>query len=127
VPTPELVAYRFPTVPQPTPDDRLGTLKEALSFRTRSMNIEHPVAYQAAPENYGALLQRARALQQGGGTPKEKKEAIALGNALASANYGADNPNQWYSLNQVQNPVRFQLRAGFVIPAVLLSGDHPNR
>ena len=79
VPTPEPVAYRFPSVPQPTPDDRLATLKEALSFRTRSMNIEHPVAYQAAPapaatpeavatpapENYGALLQRARALQQG--------------------------------------------------------------
>ena len=81
-PTPEPVAYRFPSVPQPTPDDRLATLKEALSFRTRSMNIEHPVAYQAepaptpattpqavatpAPENYGALLQRARALQQGG-------------------------------------------------------------
>src|SRR5271165_4515280 len=43
------VAYRFPSVPQPTPDDRLGTLKEALSFRTRSMNIEHPVVYQAAP------------------------------------------------------------------------------
>ena len=53
-PTPEPVAYRFPsapqlTVPQPTPDDRLATLKEALSFRTRSMNIEHPVAYQAEP------------------------------------------------------------------------------
>jgi hypothetical protein len=39
-PTPEPVAYRFPsapqpTIPQPTPDDRLATLKEALSFRTR--------------------------------------------------------------------------------------------
>ena len=54
VSTPEPIAYRFPTapqltVPQPTPDDRLATLKEALSFRTRSMNIEHPVAYQAEP------------------------------------------------------------------------------
>ena len=134
VPTPEPVAYRFPSAPQPTPDDRLGTLKEALSFRTRSMNIEHPVAYQAplaatpqtvatpAPENYGALLQRARALQQGGGTPEERKEATGIGNALASANYGADNPDRWHSPNQVENPVRFQLRAGFVIPAVLLSG-----
>ena len=124
-PTPEPVAYRFPSVPQPTPDDRLATLKEALSFRTRSVNIEHPVAYQAAPaatpqavatptpENYGALLQRARALQQGG-TPEEKKEATGLGNALASANYGADNPDRWHSPNQVENPVRFQLRAGFV-------------
>ena len=139
-PTPEPVAYRFPsapqlTVPQPTPDDRLATLKEALSFRTRSMNIEHPVAYQAragaatpqavatpAPENYGALLQRARALQQGGGTPEERKEATGLGNALASANYGADNPDRWHSPNQVENPVRYQLRAGFVIPGVLLSG-----
>ena len=139
-PTPEPVAYRFPsapqlTVPQPTPDDRLATLKEALSFRTRSVNIEHPVAYQAsapaatpqavatpAPENYGALLQRARALQQGDGTPEERKEATGLGNALASANYGADNPDRWYSPNQVENPVRFQLRAGFVIPGVLLSG-----
>jgi type IV secretory pathway VirB10-like protein len=134
-PTPEPVAYRFSSVPQPTPDDRLTTLKEALSFRTRSMNIEHPVAYQAAPapaptpeavatpspENYGALLERARALQQGG-TPEEKKEATGLGNALASANYGADNPDRWHSPNQVENPVRFQLRAGFVIPAVLLSG-----
>jgi len=102
------------------------------------MNIEHPIAYQAepaptpaatpqamatpAPENYGTLLQRARALQQGGGTAEERKEATGLGNALASANYGADNPDRWYSPNQVQNPVRFQLRAGFVIPAVLLSG-----
>ena len=101
------------------------------------MNIEHPVAYQAepaptpaatpqavatpAPENYGALLQRARALQQGG-TPEEKKEATGLGNALASANYGADNPDRWHSPNQVENPVRYQLRAGFVIPGVLLSG-----
>jgi type IV secretory pathway VirB10-like protein len=134
VPTPEPIAYRLPSVLQPTPDDRLTTLKAALSFRTRSVNIEHPVAYQAAPaatpqpvaapapENYGALLQRARALQQGNGTPEEKKEATALGNALASANYGADNPDRWYSPNQVENPVRFQLRAGFVIPAVLLSG-----
>jgi type IV secretion system protein TrbI len=134
-PTPEPVAYRFPSVAQPTPDDHLATLKEALSFRTRSMNIEHPVAYQAAPapvatpeavatpapENYGALLQRARALQQGG-TPEEKKEATGFGNALASANYGADNPDRWHSPNQVENPVRFQLRAGFVIPGVLLSG-----
>ena len=47
IPTPEPVAYRFPSAPQPTPDDRIATLKEALSFRTRSMNIEHPVAYQA--------------------------------------------------------------------------------
>src|SRR5258707_9864843 len=102
------------------------------------MNIEHPVAYQAepapspaatpqavatpAPENYGALLQRARALQQGDGTPEERKEATGLGNALATANFGADNPDRWYSPNQVENPVRFQLRAGFVIPAVLLSG-----
>ena len=81
-PNPEPVAYRFPsapqpTFPQPTPDDHLATLKEALSFRTRSVNIEHPVAYQAepapaatpqamptpTPENYGALLQRVRALQ----------------------------------------------------------------
>ena len=140
-PTPEPIVYRFPTapqltVPQPTPDDRLATLKEALSFRTRNVNIEHPVAYQAgpapspaatpqaepAPENYGALLQRARALQQGGGAPEERKEATGLGNTLASANYGADNPDRWYSPNQVENPVRFQLRAGFVIPAVLLSG-----
>jgi type IV secretion system protein TrbI len=135
VPTPEPIAYRFPSVPQPTPDDRLATLKEALSFRTRSVNIEHPVAYQAepapaatpqavatpTPENYGALLQRARALQQGG-TPEEKKEATGLGNALASANYGADNPDRWHSPNQVENPVRYQLRAGFVIPGVLLSG-----
>jgi type IV secretion system protein TrbI len=133
VPTPEPIAYRSSSVPQPTPDDRLATLKEALSFRTRSMNIEHPVAYQAAPaptpeavatpapENYGALLERARALQQGG-TPEEKKEATGLGNALASANYGADNPDRWHSPNQVENPVRFQLRAGFVIPGVLLSG-----
>jgi hypothetical protein len=106
VPTPEPIAYRLPSVLQPTPDDRLATLKQALSFRTRSMNIEHPVAYQAAPaatpqpvaapapENYGALLQRARALQQGNGTPEEKKEATALGNALASANFGADNPDR---------------------------------
>ena len=134
VPTPEPIAYRLPSVLQPTPDDRLATLKQALSFRTRSVNIEHPVAYQAAPaatpqpvaapapENYGALLQWARALQQGNGTPEEKKEATALGNALATANFGADNPDRWYSPNQVENPVRFQLRAGFVIPAVLLSG-----
>ncbi len=134
VPTPEPIAYRLPSVLQPTPDDRLTTLKQALSFRTRSVNIEHPVAYQAAPaatpqpvaapapENYGALLARARALQQGNGTPEEKKEATALGNALATANYGADNPDRWYSPNQVENPVRFQLRAGFVVPAVLLSG-----
>ena len=75
------------------------------------------------PENYEALLQRARALRQGGiGTPEEKKEATGLGNALASANYGADNPDRWHSPNQVENPVRYQLRAGFVIPAVLLSG-----
>jgi type IV secretion system protein TrbI len=139
VSTPEPIAYRFPSVPQPTPDDRVETLKQALSFRTRSMNIEHPVAYQAAPaaavtpeavvtpaaapapENYEALLQRARALRQGG-TPEEKKEATGLGNALASANYGADNPDRWYSPNQVENPVRYQLRAGFVIPGVLLSG-----
>jgi hypothetical protein len=85
VPTPEPIAYRLPSVLQPTPDDRLATLKQALSFRTRSVNIEHPVAYQAAPaatpqpvaapapENYGALLQRARALQQGNGTPEEKR------------------------------------------------------
>src|SRR5580704_14319545 len=46
-PTPEPVAYRFPSAPQPTLDDRIGTLREALTFRTRSMNIEHPVAYQA--------------------------------------------------------------------------------
>jgi type IV secretion system protein VirB10 len=59
---------------------------------------------------------------EGNKTPEEKKEATALGNALASANYGADNPDRWYSPNQVENPVRFQLRAGFVIPAVLLSG-----
>jgi type IV secretory pathway VirB10-like protein len=136
-PTPEPVGYRLPSAPQPTPDDRIATLKEALSFRTRSVNIEHPVAYQAppapapmatpeamaTPENYEGLLQRARALRQGGiGTPEEKKEATALGNALASANYGADNPDRWHSPNQVENPVRYQLRAGFVIPAVLLSG-----
>src|SRR5260370_14379598 len=102
VPTPEPIAYRFPSVPQPTPDDRLATLKEALSFRTRSVNIEHPVAYQAAPaatpqqlaapppENYGALLQRARALQQGNGTPKEQKDETALVYALESTNYVAD-------------------------------------
>jgi type IV secretion system protein TrbI len=136
-PTPEPVDYRLPSVAQPTPDDHLATLKEALSFRTRSMNIEHPVAYQAepasapsatpqavatpAPENYGVLLQRAHVLQQGG-TSEEKKELTGLGNALASANYGADNPDRWHSPNQVENPVRFQLRAGFVIPGVLLSG-----
>jgi hypothetical protein len=90
-PTPEPVAYQFPSVaqpiPQPTPDDHLATLKEALSFRTRSVNIEHPVAHQApppqaptpeavatpAPENYGALLQRARALQQGGWNARGKE------------------------------------------------------
>jgi hypothetical protein len=91
VPTPEPIAYRLPSVLQPTPDDRLATLKQALSFRTRSVNIEHPVAYQAAPaatpqplaapapENYGAVLARARALQDNG-TPEQKKEATALVN-----------------------------------------------
>jgi type IV secretion system protein TrbI len=136
VATPEPVAYRLPSVPQPTPDDRLATLKEALSFRTRTANIEHPVAYQAAPaatpqpvaaptlpppESYGALMARVRAMREEG-TPEQKKEASSLGNALAAADYGADNPDRWYSPNQVENPVRFQLRAGFVIPAVLLSG-----
>ena len=133
-PTPEQVAYRLPAAPQPTPDDRLASLKEALSFRTRSVNVEHPIVYQATPapapqpvsapmpENYNGLLQRARAVREGNGTSEEKKEATALGNALATANYGADNPDRWYSPNQVENPVRHQLRAGFVIPAVLLSG-----
>ena len=133
-PTPEQVAYRLPAAPQPTPDDRLASLKEALSFRTRSVNVEHPIVYQATPapapqpvsapmpENYNGLLQRARAVREGNGTSEEKKEATALGNALATANYGADNPDRWYSPNQVENPVRYQLRAGFVIPAVLLSG-----
>src|SRR6202012_4284237 len=94
-PTPEPVAYRFPsapqpTIPQPTPDDRLATLKEALSFRTRSLHIEHLVAHQTEPaptpaaapeematpkpENYEALPQRARGLRQGVGTPEEKRE-----------------------------------------------------
>lgn len=134
VPTPEPVAYRFPSVPQPTPDDRLATLKEALSYRTRSVNVEHPVVYQAtptptpqplsapAPENYGELMARTRAVRLGEGTQQEKKETTALGNALASADYGADNPDRWHSPNKVENPVRYQLRAGFVIPAVLLSG-----
>ena len=133
-PTPDQVAYRLPAAPQPTPDDRLASLKEALSFRTRSVNVEHPIVYQATPapapqpvsapmpENYNGLLQRARAVREGNGTSEEKKEATALGNALATANYGADNPDRWYSPNQVENPVRYQLRAGFVIPAVLLSG-----
>jgi len=133
-PTPEQVAYRLPAAPQPTPDDRLATLKEALSCRTRSVNVEHPVMYQAtpaptpqpvsapAPEDYRALMARTRAVRLGEGTPEEKKEATALGNALASADYGADNPDRWHSPNQVENPVRYQLRAGFVIPAVLLSG-----
>ena len=134
-PTPEPVAYRLPSVPQPTPDDRLAALKEALSFRTRSVNVEPPVVYQTAtpaptpqpvsapaPENYGELMARTRAVRLGEGTPEEKKEATALGNALASADYGADNPDRWHSPNQVENPVRYQLRAGFVIPAVLLSG-----
>ena len=98
VPTPEQVAYRLPAAPQPTPDDRLATLKEALSFRTRSVNVEPPVVYQAAtpaptpqpvqapaPENYGELMERTRAVRQGEGTPEEKKEATALENALASA------------------------------------------
>ena len=140
VPTPQPVAYRLPTAPavaQPTPaDDRLATVKEALSFRTGSVNIEHPVGYQAPaptptpqpvqppppppPENYDALLARVHALQNG--TPEERKEATSLQNALASANYGADNPDRWYSQSQVENPVRYQLRAGSVIPAVLLSG-----
>jgi type IV secretion system protein VirB10 len=66
-------------------------------------------------------MARVRAMREEG-TPEQKKEASSLGNALASANYGADNPDRWYSPNQVENPVRFQLRAGFVIPAVLLSG-----
>jgi type IV secretion system protein TrbI len=135
VPTPEPVAYRLPSVPQPTPDDRLATLKEALSFRTRSVNVEHPVVYQQAtpaptpqpvsapaPEDYRALMERTRAVRLGEGTAEEKKEATALGNALASADYGADNPDRWHSPNKVENPVRYQLRAGFVIPAVLLSG-----
>jgi type IV secretion system protein VirB10 len=133
-PTPDQVAYRLPAAPQPTPDDRLTTLKEALSFRTRSVNVEHPVVYQAtpaptplpvsapAPEDYRALMARTRAVRLGEGTPEEKKEATALGNALASADYGADNPDRWYNPNRVENPVRYQLRAGFVIPAVLLSG-----
>jgi len=133
-PTPEEVAYRLPAAPQPTPDDRLATLKEALSFRTRSVNVEHPVVYQAtpaptpqplsapAPEDYRALMARTRAVRLGEGTSEEKKEATALGNAVASADYGADNPDRWYSPNRVENPVRYQLRAGFVIPAVLLSG-----
>jgi type IV secretion system protein VirB10 len=133
-PTPEPVAYRLPAAPQPTPDDRLATLKEALSFRTRSVNVEHPVLYQAtpapapqpvsapAPEDYRALMARTRAVREGNGTPEEKREATALGNALASADYGADNPDRWYSPNRVETPVRYQLRAGFVIPAVLLSG-----
>src|SRR5438132_948302 len=134
VPTPEAVAYRLPSVPQPTPDDRLASLKEALSFRTRSVNVEHPVVYQVtpaptpqpvsalAPEDYRALMERTRAVRFGEGTAEEKKEATALGNALASADYGADNPDRWHSPNKVENPVRYQLRAGFVIPAVLLSG-----
>jgi type IV secretory pathway VirB10-like protein len=133
-PTLEQVAYRLPAAPQPTPDDRLATLKEALSFRTRSVNVEHPVVYQAtpaptpqllsapAPENYGELMAKTRAVRLGEGTPEEKKEATALGNALATANYGANDPDRWYSPNRVENPVRYQLRAGFVIPAVLLSG-----
>jgi len=75
-----------------------------------------------APEDYKALMARTRAVREGNGTPEEKKEATAFGNALAIADYGADNPDRWYSPNQVENPVRYQLRAGFVIPAVLLSG-----
>jgi type IV secretion system protein TrbI len=135
VPSPEPVAYRLPAAPQPTPDDRLGTLKEALSYRTRSVNVEHPMVYQAAtppaapqpvsvpaPDDYKALMERTRAVRLGEGTPQEKKEATALGNALASADYGADNPDRWYSPNRVENPMRYQLRAGFVIPAVSLSG-----
>ena len=67
-------------------------------------------------------MERTRAVRRGEGTPEEKKEATALGNALASADYGSGNPDRWYSPNHVENPVRYQLRAGFVIPAVLLSG-----
>jgi type IV secretory pathway VirB10-like protein len=130
--TSEPVAYRSPSVSQPTPDERLATLKEALLFRTRSMNIEHPVAQSAsspitetmptpAPENYEDLLERTRSLREHG-SPEERKEATGFGNALASADYGAGNPDRWHSPNQVENPVRFQLRAGFVIPGVLLSG-----
>src|SRR6202008_4966684 len=87
VPTPEPVAYRLPSVPQPTPDDRLAALKEALSYRTRSVNVEHPVVYQAtpaptpqplsapAPENYGELMAKTRAMRLGEGKPEGKKEA----------------------------------------------------
>src|SRR5260370_36780630 len=83
LPTPEPIAYRFPSVPQPTPDDRLATLKEALAFRTRSVNIEHPVAYQAAPaatpqpvaapapDTLRALLSLSRPPQQPRGTTAE--------------------------------------------------------
>ena len=139
VPTPEPVAYRFPSAGnsathsgRPPRNLERGAL---VSYSQHEYRASYCVPGGAAPpaatpqavatpapENYGALLQRARALQQGGGTPEERKEATGLGNALASANYGADNPDRWHSPNQVENPVRYQLRAGFVIPGVLLSG-----
>jgi type IV secretion system protein TrbI len=141
VPTPEPVAYRAPVAAaQPTPDERLARLKEALSFRTKAVNIEHPIVYQAQasptpqpasalapnpPDTYEDLLRRARAMRMGEGgpvTPQQRREASSLTNALANADYGQGDPDRWYSPNQVENPVRFQLRAGFVIPAVLLSG-----
>lgn len=123
VPLPLTVA-----TPTPTPDDRLATIQKALSFQTRAVNVEHPApsatpasavpASASAPEDYNTLL--ARAQQAKGVLEGAANHGVSQQPSLSD--YDNPNPARWHSPNTVENPVKYQLRAGFVIPAVLLSG-----
>src|ERR1700758_405242 len=113
--------------PTPTPDDRLATIQKALSFQTRAVNVEHPAptvtpagvpAATPIPEDYNGLLTRAQ-------EAKGAIEGASLHGSIQQPSlndYDSPNPARWHSPNTVENPVKYQLRAGFVIPAVLLSG-----
>jgi type IV secretory pathway VirB10-like protein len=113
--------------PTPTPDDRLATIQKALSFQTRAVNVEHPAptvtpagvpAATPMPEDYNGLLTRAQ-------EAKGAIEGASLHGSIQQPSlndYDSPNPARWHSPNTVENPVKYQLRAGFVIPAVLLSG-----
>ena len=136
-PTPILQVAPPPSVPEATPDPvnnaRMQALQTALSAKPNVEGIVLPKAGAGgtAPNAEETDPEARKLAMLRGILARDKENASATGDTgtvspqadLTGLNqFDAVNPHRWQSNAKIENPSRFVLRTGSVIPGVLISG-----
>ncbi|MBE7157353.1 MAG: conjugal transfer protein TrbI [Rhodospirillales bacterium] len=134
-PTPNLLVPPAPPAAEPTPDlvdnARMQALLSALSAKSNVEGIAlakpagAPSSAADDPEArrlalFGGMLERTRG--DGKLPPGADTGATPAADLTGLGQFDAVDPHRWRTNAKVENPSRFMLRTGSVIPGVLISG-----